>query len=429
MSIIYPLSSRMRMPLLVLAMLVHGGLVHSQSAGMVLSYQDVLRLSTQNIDVSLARRSVDAAKADVLSANRAPLPTLTAKTSSIDLQNGTGTGSLWQEQRIDKSVGLDWTYERGEKRALRTQSSEKSVAANLSELQATRIGQQLMAANAFFDLLAAQQKSSEVKAIAASYGQLEKVATTRLSAGDISAQEHARIAIEAKRAMADAMSAELEGRRASIALSNVLGIQVDRDRLMLSDEWPQLASSLSRSTAIDTQGIEQLPEVQAAQERLKAAEVSLQLAQSLKKSDITFGSSIDHFPGTSDRLLEFRLQMPLQWGYGYEGEIAKALTQVDQARDQLEKIRMLASAERLNWTHALETAQQRLHAYENIIYPQAQQVASQAELAYQKGAMSLTDLLDARRTLKTILIERTTAKAEHAKSLAALTIRYSHSSP
>jgi cobalt-zinc-cadmium efflux system outer membrane protein len=384
-------------------------------------------MSTQNIDVSLANRNVDSAKADVLSANRAPLPTLTAKTSSIDLQNGTGTGSLWQEQRIDKSVGLDWTYERGQKRALRTQSSEKSVDANLAELKATRINQQLLAANAFFDLLASQQKSSEVQSIAASYGQLEKVAATRLSAGDISAQEHARIAIEARRAMADAMSAELENRRASIALSSVLGIQAGRDRLMLTDAWPSLANSPSPSEALGAQGIDQLPEVQAAQDRLAAAEVSLQLAQSLKKSDITFGSSIDHFPGTSDRLLEFRLQMPLQWGYGFEGEIAKALTQVDQARDQLEKIRLLASAERLGLSHALETAKQRLNAYETVIYPQAQQVASQAELAYQKGAMSLTDLLDARRTLRTILIERTTAKAEHAKSIAALNIRYPNS--
>jgi len=206
-----------------------------------------------------------------------------------------------------------------------------------------------------------------------------------------------------------------------------LGIQAGRDRLMLTDAWPSLANSPSLSEALGAQGIDQLPEVQAAQDRLAAAEVSLQLAQSLKKSDITFGSSIDHFPGTSDRLLEFRLQMPLQWGYGFEGEIAKALTQVDQARDQLEKIRLLASAERLGLSHALETAKQRLNAYETVIYPQAQQVASQAELAYQKGAMSLTDLLDARRTLRTILIERTTAKAEHAKSIAALNIRYPNS--
>jgi cobalt-zinc-cadmium efflux system outer membrane protein len=321
-------------------------------------------------------------------------------------------------------VGLDWTYERGQKRALRTQSSEKSVDANLAELKATRINQQLLAANAFFDLLAAQQKFTEVQAIAASYSQLEKVAATRLSAGDISNQEHARIAIEARRALADALSTELESQRASIALSSVLGIQTGRDRLKLAEDWPHLGQMPSDSKALDLDGIDQLPEVQAAIDRLNGAEVALQLAQSLKKSDITFGSSIDHFPGTSDRMLEFRLQMPLQWGYGYEGEIAKAVAQVDLARDQLAKIRLLASAERLSWSRALETARQRLTAYETIIYPQALQVANQAELAYQKGAMSLTDLLDARRTLRTILIERATAKAEHAKSMAALNIRY-----
>lgn len=398
-----------------------------QTVGAILSYQDVLRMSIQNIDVSLAIRNVDAAKADVLSANRAPLPTLSAKTSAIDLQNGTGSGSWWQEQRIDKSLGLDWTYERGQKRALRTQSSEKYLAANEAELRATRISQQILAANAYFELLAAQQKSTEMQSIADSYAELEKSSAIRLAAGDISVQENARIAIESQRAMADAMTAALESRRASIALSSVLGIQSGRDRLVLAADWPVLMTAALRLEGSESPGLDQLPEVQAALDRLNAAEVALQLAQSLKKSDITFGSSIDHFPGTSDRLLELRLQVPLQWGYGYEGEIAKALVQVNQARDQLEKIRQLASAEQLSWRHALETARQRLSTYDATIYPQAQQVAHQAELAYQKGAMSLTDLLDARRTLRVILLERTAAKAEHAKSHAALNIRYPQS--
>jgi cobalt-zinc-cadmium efflux system outer membrane protein len=54
--------------------------------------------------------------------------------------------------------------------------------------------------------------------------------------------------------------------------------------------------------------------------------------------------------------------------------------------------------------------------YEQTLLPKAQQVATQAELAYQKGALPLTDLLEARRTLRATRLEGLMAKLEHAKA-------------
>jgi cobalt-zinc-cadmium efflux system outer membrane protein len=45
------------------------------------------------------------------------------------------------------------------------------------------------------------------------------------------------------------------------------------------------------------------------------------------------------------------------------------------------------------------------------------------ELAYSKGAMSLTELIDARRTLRSILIEALSARTEHAKAAQAWLLR------
>ena len=46
-----------------------------------------------------------------------------------------------------------------------------------------------------------------------------------------------------------------------------------------------------------------------------------------------------------------------------------------------------------------------------------------AEFAYNKGAMSLTELIDARRTLRTILIEDLAARTDHAKAAQAWKLR------
>lgn len=138
---------------------------------------------------------------------------------------------------------------------------------------------------------------------------------------------------------------------------------------------------------------------------------------------MTLGASVNHFPGTSNRMLELRLQMPLQIGYAYEGEIARAQAQLAQAQQQLDRIRQLVALDLTRLRQDLVTALQRLTRLEDGVLPQARQVANRAELAYVKGALSLTDLLDARRTLRTTLLEVVAARADHAKAWGAWRLR------
>jgi len=99
-----------------------------------LSIEQVLQAAGLNLDVAVARREYEAAQADIVAADHAPLPVLSAKAGSIDLQNGVGAGPLFQQKRIDKSVGLDWTWERGNKRALRTLEAQREALGILDQL-------------------------------------------------------------------------------------------------------------------------------------------------------------------------------------------------------------------------------------------------------------------------------------------------------
>ena len=117
--------------------------------GSALRLDEVLQAARQNPDVLAAQRALDAARADVLSANRPPAPVLSAGVSSIDLRNGTGAGSFWTQKRLDKSLGLDWTWERGNKRALRTEVAERSARAAQADGSDMVVMQQIGAQNAF----------------------------------------------------------------------------------------------------------------------------------------------------------------------------------------------------------------------------------------------------------------------------------------
>ena len=68
-------------------------------------------------------------------------------------------------------------------------------------------------------------------------------------------------------------------------------------------------------------------------------------------------------------------------------------------------------------------ALERETLYEQDILPRARKVAEQAERAFTLGASSLTDLLDARRTLRATLIEAAFTRADYAKAHEAWRLR------
>ena len=395
----------------------------ARPASSVLSLQQVLQAARQSPDVLAAQRALNAARADVLTANRAPAPTLSAGMSSIDLQNGTGGGSFWSQKRIDKSLGLDWTWERGNKRALRTETAERSAKAAQADSQDALLVQQIGAQAAFYELLAAQQRLQAVQAIGQSAAQLARSAQLRLKAGDLSAQDAARTQIEAERARADEQSAALDRQQAAWALSQWTGLPVPAGGWQVQGEWPASTADTAQTDALLETLVEQRPDVIAARERVAAAQAALQSAQALRQADPSVGTSFDHFPGTSTRLLALRISVPLNGWERFDGEIARALAQEEQSRDLLQKTLLQARADLGALVQAWQASAQRLKIFENNILPQATQVAAQAETAYSKGGLTLTDLLDARRTLKTTQLEALAVRSAHAKALGTWQLR------
>jgi len=392
------------------------------AAPLPVSLQQALQAAQDNLDVALARRTLAGAQADIASADRSPFPVLSASVNQIDLQNGNGSGNAWTEQRYDKSVGLDWTWERGNKRELRTLTAQRAADAARAELDETGMQQRLAALSGFYDLLAAQERVAEVTQIERNAAELARIAARRLQAGDLSAQETARTEIEAQRASADLRQAELEQQRAALVLWQLTALVPAPEQLQARADWPPLPAAPVAAAVLEDL-VEARADVRAARARVQTAQAALDSSSAQKKSDITWGVSYNHYPGTSTALMALRMQMPLQWGYGYEGEIGRASAQLALAESALEKTRRLARLELQRLQHELQSAALRAGAYDAEILPRARRVAEGAELAYRKGALSLTDLLDARRTLRATVLDAVAARNEHAKALGAWQLR------
>lgn len=415
-----------------------------------LTLQEALQAATQNSSAQIAQQQLQSTRAEIAIANHAPLPTLSSSVSQIDLEHGVGAGSWLGDKRVDKNIGIDWTWERGNKRALRTLSATQAATAAAHDLSEALIQQKLLASRAFFDLFAAQQRVYHMNALAASTQQLAGIASRRLAAGDLSAQDAARSTIEAQRAQNEAVLAQQERSRAQQALYLLVGIGPGAQQLFAAHVVPSSNSDssapaanvpASRTAIAQAQAllmqrltppllpplIEQRADVQSALARLESAKAAFDQALALKKSDVTLGTAIDHFPGTSTRQLTFRMQMPLQLdaigGYGFEGEIARAKAQLAIAQTTWERTGQAALSDSQRLAQDLLSSEQRAANYRQGIVPAAQRVATQAEIAYAKGALSLTDLLDARRIWRAATLEAISARTDFEKALAAWTIR------
>ncbi len=390
-----------------------------------LGLEQVLDSASANLEVSISRSLLEAARADITSADRNPFPVLSARTSSLDLQNGLGGGNVWRDKRIDKGLGLDITQERGNKRELRTRSAQSSARAAEQDLAQTRRQQLWLASMAYYDWLAQIERLRHVTALAQASRQQAQTALKRQQAGDVSVQDRLRFEIEARRSESEVPSVAAGLLRAQGALRQVTRLEAPAQGWSPVQGWPEARAEWLDAApwaARLSMAVDQRPDVVAAQERVEAARQALELALAQKKSDITWGGSVDHYPGTSARLLELRLQMPLQWNYQYQGEIAKAQAQLMQSEDQLAQARLQARTELDGLYQGFVAARVRWHAHRDDILPQARQVLAQAEAAYQKGGLSLTDLLDARRTFHSTWLDALAARQTHANALAGLVL-------
>lgn len=385
-----------------------------------LTLVQALTAARDNSDVALARHALAAARADILAADHAPAPVLSAKAASIDLQNGVGAGNVLTRKRIDKAIGIDWIWERGNKRALRTLAAQRASDAAQSDVQEMQTQQLQSALAAYYDLLAAQERLGETREIERGMAELGRVAGLRVAAGDLARQDAERTRIEAERARADTQLAELAHQQAALALAQLTARGPGLEACAC--DWPARLDGPAPGGDL-LAWAESRADVLAALARVQAAQAGLDNAMALRKADVTFGASYDHYPGTSNRLVELRAQIPLQWGYRFEGEIGRAQAELSAAQEALDKTRRLALLDLQSLQQQAANAAQRAAGYDSGILPRARDVAQSAELAYTKGAISLTDLLDARRTLRATLLEALAARADYAKAQGSWLLR------
>jgi len=415
-----------RLPWFLLAALAVGINAHAQTPNGVpfgaLTLRDAQQLLVaRNRELQAARRVLEAARADTITAGALPNPTLSISMTDYSPWSELGSGPLW-DKRIDTTVALSQLIERGGKRGLRVDTAQNIAAATEQELANALRQQRLGLVGVYYDLLLAQEKAAFSAENAQLYERTLDAADRRLKAGDIAAADISRIRVDALRTQNEAQAAQTERSRAALALAYLIGAETRAAELRAADPWP--TADATPLATISDEMLDRRPDMRAAKSRIDAAQSARELAKSLRTRDVSVFVQFERFPpgptgGASANSFGVGVSVPLFMHYYYEGEIARAEADYNAATDGLERVRAQARIEIERARAEAAAAAQRLRRYDVSLLPEAQKSAEFGEFAYRNGAIGVMDLLDARRSLRAVQIEAAQARADYAKALAA----------
>jgi cobalt-zinc-cadmium efflux system outer membrane protein len=382
------------------------------------------RVDEASRDVLAARRSVDAARADQASASVTPAAQFSLLSQAIDTQH-LGHGSLWSRP-VDTIARIDKPLERGGKQALRERQAQAALQAAQSDVADTLRSQRMAALQAYWDVKLAQEQLGISQRNQQLAQDSSRAARLRLAQGDLSRLESTRLAVEAERAANEVAQASLLLMQTRLALAQALALDgAAAQSLRAADPWPKAqpdAAGVPKPDSTDASWLDQRPDVRAAQQRLTQAQAALELAQAQRKADVTVSVQFEHNPVVANRLWGVGVAFPLGVDERQNGPVTRALVAQADAQALLDKVRSNALLERLQQSQALSTAQERLQRLESQLLPQAREALKAAEFAREQGALSLQDVLDARRSLHAAELDAAAAHADAAKAWAALSL-------
>lgn len=387
-----------------------------------------------NRELLFANRMVESAQASAVIAGQKPNPVLSLGLANFNFNRKQGNsnpdgGNSLADKTLNSTVQINQLFERGDKRELRLASAEIGIKASKYDLKDTIRQQQLALANAYYELMLAQESEGIQSTNVSLYEKTLEAVELRLKAGDISYSDVARIRVDALRGKNDLRQSIANHEKAQANLGYLIGKEKEASSIVVNESWPSITLSPSSANTKNTDvlntsnSLNQRADILAADARTQQADQNRRLVNALKSRDIDIGIQYQHFPGQGPAVGENTLgafvSVPLFTNYQYQGEIARAEVDFTSAIEAKEQIRAAAIGEITRSKADLDAAIEKAHRFDEQMLAEAQKAADSAEFAYLHGAIGVTDLLDSRRILRALQLEAASVRADYAKSLVA----------
>ncbi|GAA63671.1 metal ion efflux outer membrane factor protein [Pseudoalteromonas sp. BSi20311] len=314
---------------------------------------------------------------------------------NIEAENLLGTNDARGVQDAEITLAFSQLIELGDKRQSRINYATANIKAQAIQYQNTRLallattGERYYEALKFQTLLSLNSERHQV------VSQALKAITQRADAGAVSQADVTRMRYALSQVELDKAKLNSEFERARLSLNELWNKQ--HDYTDLAGNINTLMPLKSEQGLLDA--VNQAPDFAMLQQQYLQQAANLTLQKANGQSDINVGAGLRYNQQNDTSSLLFSFSMPLQLSNSNSGNIEAANSQLALLREQqgLLRVQLRQQVRTLYAYYQGKTLQAQLLSGQVI--PQAQTLIEQSLKSYQRGQISVLQLLDAQQAL------------------------------
>lgn len=367
----------------------------AQGPPSMISMEDAVRLALQyNQTLRAQRLNVDQSKAGEITAALKPNPTFGTLVDTIPIfspQNIRVSTQIYSES-------LSYTVERGGKREKRTVVAKDSTDVAVKTVADNERMLRFQVVQAFINVLLAKSVLQLAEDNLANFSQSLDLNRARVTAGDLAEGDYLKLSLQKLQFEQDLSAAKLGLVQAKATLRqqvgydsvadgyDVIGTLTHKKHVVLLDE-------------LQKQALANRPDLQAAHSGVTMASDTVALAFGNRVKDWTWATDYTNQNfGINGVGVSLSFELPIH--DRNQGEIARSQAAVKQSVETESSMRVAVLTDVVNAYHGLQTGEEVLNLFEGGYLDQATQSRDISTYAYQRGAATILDVLDAERSYR-----------------------------
>ncbi len=391
----------------------------AQSQGSVkISLDDAIQMALQhNHSLLAARTTIQQNEAEEITANLRPNPVLLGDALFLPIFQPDQFNYDYVDANAQFDLGISYLFERGKKRQHRLQAARDTTAVTRSQVADSERSLTFNVAQQFIAVELAESTLELAQDDLKSFQNTVEISQSRYDAGDISLDDLLKIKLQMLQFQTDVSQARLARVQGLSDLRQLLGFEsvpADYDVAGSFDYQPVKGNAED----FQAKALQNRPDLRAAQQGITAANSQYELQKAIGKKDVTAQVNYTHI--YSLNLASFFGQIQLPLFDRNQGEIARTRYAIGQAQEQEKFTDGQVLTDVRDAYENLHTNDEIVMLYRTGYLDQAQQDRDISQYAYQRGAASLLDYLDAERSYRATQLAYRQALASYLLSLEQL---------
>ena len=374
----------------------------------LISKDDAVRIAlAYNQSLRAQRLNIDQSKAEEITALLKPNPTFSTLIDTIPVFSPNTIRFNTQVY----SEGLSYTVERGGKRVKRGDVAKDNTLSAAQTVNDNERTLRFQVVQSFINVLLAKSVLELAKEDLANFSQEVDLNHARLVAGDLAEGDYLKLSLQKLQFEQDVSSSELALVQARVTLRQQLGYQ------SVADDFDVTGSLVHNKQLVTLEELQRTavanrPDLQAAHTGVKTANDTVALAYGNRARDVTWsGDYTNQSGGINGVGVALSFDLPIH--DRNQGEIARSQVAVRQSVETESSTQVGVMADVVNAYYGLKSNDEIAGLFESGYLSQATQSRDISNYAYQRGAATILDVLDAERSYRATQLAYRQALAAH----------------